>query len=260
VIRTHRFSSQTAIILGSMAALTILAWAYLLHLDRQMSEAMAYEIQMADMGMSMHAPWTIADGWFTFGMWAVMMFGMMAPSAAPILLLAAKSRVSANPAGTRWMPLFFGAGYMLVWVGFSAIAALVQWILHDAALLSPMMSAASPRVGGAILVGAGLYQLTPLKHACLKHCQRPLDFLMAHWRSGRAGALRMGAHHGVYCLGCCWALMGVLFVVGVMNLAWVAALAVFVLIEKLAPAAIVISRIAGAAIVVAGLIKFVLNA
>jgi len=255
--RTRAFSGHTAIILGSVAALTILAWAYLLHLDRS---ATADHIAMADMGMSGHAPWAMADVWFTFGMWTVMMFGMMAPAAAPVLLIAARARVSPRPAGTRWMPLFFGAGYMLVWVGFSAIAALVQWALHDAALLSPAMSAASPRVGGAILIGAGLYQLTPLKHACLAHCQRPLDFLMAHWRTGLAGALRMGAHHGVHCLGCCWALMAVLFVVGVMNLTWVAALAVFVLIEKIAPGAAFVTRIAGVAMIVAGLLRIVLNA
>jgi predicted metal-binding membrane protein len=120
-------------------------------------------------------------------------------------------------------------------------------------MLSPAMRASSPQLAGAILIGAGIYQVTPLKIACLTHCRSPLDFLVAHWRSGVAGAVRMGAHHGLYCLGCCWALMAVLFAAGIMNLAWVAAIAVFVLVEKLAPAAAVISRVGGAAMVLAGL-------
>jgi predicted metal-binding membrane protein len=138
-------------------------------------------------------------------------------------------------------------------VGFSIAAALVQWVLHDAALLSPMMAASNPRVAGAILVGAGLYQLTPIKGVCLTHCRSPLSFLMVHWREGHAGALQMGVRHGAYCLGCCWALMGVLFVVGVMNLAWVAVLTAFVLVEKVGPAGAGIARVAGAVMVVRGL-------
>src|SRR5262249_36655812 len=118
----------------------------------------------------------------------------------------------------------------------------------------------SPRVAGAILVGAGLYQLTPLKHQCLTHCRSPIDFLMAHWRGGATGPLRMGLHHGWYCLGCCWALMAVLFAVGVMNLAWVAAIAFLVLAEKMAPAAVHVSRIAATELVVFGFIKLVSNA
>jgi predicted metal-binding membrane protein len=124
-------------------------------------------------------------------------------------------------------------------------------------MLSPMMAASSPRVGGAILLAAGVYQLTPFKRACLTHCRSPLGFLMTHWRGGTRGALLMGLRHGAYCLGCCWALMGVLFAVGVMNLLWVAALTVFVLVEKSGPAGIVIARAAGAAMIAwGGLVVF----
>jgi predicted metal-binding membrane protein len=151
----------------------------------------------------------------------------------------------------------FGAGYFLIWFGFSAVAALVQWALHQSAMLSPAMAASSPRVAAAILIGAGLYQFTAFKDTCLTHCRSPLDFLMGHWRTGRTGAFRMGAHHGAYCLGCCWTLMIVLFAVGVMNLVWVAALTVFVLIEKVAPASPWISRTAGALLIIGGLMKIV---
>jgi predicted metal-binding membrane protein len=142
--------------------------------------------------------------------------------------------------------LVFGLGYVTVWVGFSACAALGQWVLHQTAVLSPVMAASNPILGGAILVAAGAYQVTPLKGACLTHCRSPLGFLMTNWRDGTIGAFQMGLLHGVYCLGCCWALMCVLFVVGVMNLVWVAALAVFVLVEKIAPAGRILARLAGA--------------
>jgi len=221
-----------------------------------MSAAMAYDREMAAMGMasmtSMNMPWTAADAFFTFAMWAVMMVGMMTPSAAPVVLLFAG--MQRGRGGPRW-PLVvaaFGAGYLIVWAAFSAAAALAQWGMHGAAMLSPMMATSSARLGGAILIAAGVYQLTPFKGACLTHCRSPLGFLMSHWRGGTAGALRMGIAHGTYCVGCCWALMGVLFVVGVMNLAWVAALTVFVLVEKIGPAGAIVARAAGLVMIAAG--------
>jgi len=242
----------------AIAAVTLLAWVYLFHLSRQMSAAAADDARMAAMGMAVTAQWTRTDVFLTFVMWTVMMVGMMAPSVTPVLLLAANA-----PRSERHvipLVLLFGAGYLLVWVGFSAIATVTQWLLHAGALLSPAMAASSPRIAGAILIGAGLYQLTPLKNMCLTHCRSPIDFLMSHWRGGRAGPIRMGVHHGLYCLGCCWALMAVLFAVGVMNLLWVAGLALFVLVEKMMPATVLVSRMAGAALLIAGAIKMVSNA
>jgi predicted metal-binding membrane protein len=242
----------------AIAAVTLLAWVYLFHLSRQMSAAAADDARMAAMGMAVTAQWTRSDVFLTFVMWTVMMVGMMAPSVTPVLLLAANA-----PRSERHVippVLLFGAGYLLVWVGFSAIATVTQWLLHAGALLSPAMAASSPRIAGAILIGAGLYQLTPLKNMCLTHCRSPIDFLMSHWRGGRAGPIRMGVHHGLYCLGCCWALMAVLFAVGVMNLLWVAGLALFVLVEKMMPATVLVSRMAGAALLIAGAIKMVSNA
>jgi predicted metal-binding membrane protein len=248
--RRERILISTCVVL-----LTALAWGYLVHLDRQMSSSMEYDTMMREMGMTMDMPWTAADVFFTFTMWTVMMVGMMAGSAAPVLLLFGSARRSRGARGVPLAVFLFGLGYLLVWTGFSACAALVQWALHQAAMLSPMMAMSSPRLAGAVLVGAGAYQLTPVKGACLTQCRSPLGFLMINWRNGNTGALQMGIRHGAYCLGCCWALMGVLFAVGVMNLIWVAALTAFVLVEKIAPAGAVVARLAGAAMIVFGVLR-----
>jgi predicted metal-binding membrane protein len=215
---------------------------------------MEHDTMMAEVGMAMDMSWTAADMFFTFAMWAVMMVGMMAGSAAPVLLLFAAAQARHAERGMRLAVLLFGLGYITVWVGFSACAALAQWGLHETAMLSPAMTASSPYLAGAILVVAGAYQLTPWKGACLTQCRSPLGFLMTNWRDGRLGALQMGIRHGAYCLGCCWALMCVLFVVGVMNLIWVATLAAFVLLEKIGPAGTVVARAAGAVMVLAGIL------
>jgi predicted metal-binding membrane protein len=236
---TRRFHRGRVTILSCVFLITVLAWTYLIRLDREM-------------GMVMNMPWSAVDVFFTFTMWSVMMIGMMTPAALPVLLLYA--RTSAGRAEGSMSPSvsLFALGYLTVWLGFSASAALAQFALHQSALLSPSMTVLSPRFGGAILFGAGLYQLTPLKRACLAHCQSPLGFLMSHWRDGKIGALEMGLRHGVYCLGCCWAIMCVLFAVGVMNLAWVAVLAVFVLLEKIGPSGAIVSRVGAVIMIAAG--------
>jgi predicted metal-binding membrane protein len=197
---------------------------------------------------------------FTFAMWAVMMVGMMAGSAAPVLLLFAATRAGRQQRGVPLAVLMFGLGYAAAWTGFSACAAIAQWALQRAAMLSPAMAASSPYLGGAILIVAGAYQLTPWKGACLTQCRSPLGFLMTNWRSGALGALQMGTRHGAYCLGCCWALMCVLFVVGVMNLVWVAALTGLVLLEKIGPAGAMVARVAGAVMMLAGISLIAANA
>ncbi|MFL9909388.1 DUF2182 domain-containing protein [Paraburkholderia sp. RL17-337-BIB-A] len=247
---------ERVLILGCVAAVTTLSWVYLFYLDHQMLSARQHDKMMMEMGMSMAAPWTTADVFFTFAMWVVMMVGMMAGSAIPVLLLFAGAHARRGGGRAPFIVLMFASGYLAVWIGFSACATLAQWALHHAALLSPELGAASPQVGGAILCAAGLYQLTPFKRACLMHCQSPLGFLMTRWRDGTSGALQMGMRHGAYCLGCCWALMCVLFVVGVMNLVWVAALALFVLLEKIGPAGAVLARTAGAAMIAVGVLLF----
>ena len=220
----------------------------------QMSSSMEYDSMMAKMGMAVNVRWTVADVFFTFVMWAVMMVGMMTGTAAPMLLLFAGAQAAQHQRSVPLAVLAFGLAYATVWVGFSACAALAQWALHETAMLSPAMAAASPRLAGAILIVAGVYQLTPFKGMCLTRCRSPLGFFMINWRPGIVGAFHMGMRHGAYCLGCCWALMGVLFVVGVMNLMGVAALTVCVLIEKIGPAGAVVGRVGGAVMVVFGVL------
>ena len=233
-----------------------IAWAYLLHLNRQMASEAAEATSMMEMGMRMDAPWRAADVFFTYAMWAVMMVGMMGASVAPVLLLFAATHARRADHGAWAAVPLFGLGYLTVWVGFSACATLAQWGLHQAALLSPMMATASPRLAGALLIAAGAYQLTPLKRACLTHCQSPLGFLMSHWRDGAVGAFQMGLRHGIYCLGCCWALMVVLFAVGVMNLAWVAVLTAFILVEKMGGTGAHVARIGGVLLIGLGILFF----
>jgi len=239
-----------------------LAWAYLVHLQRTMTSSSTASAAMGGMGMVMDAPWRATDVFFTFAMWSVMMVGMMTPAATPMLLIFAsrqstqRRRAQAQD-GPRSAVLLFALGYMTVWLGFSAAATLVQWALHGAALLSASIAVASPRVAGALLVAASVYQLTPAKRACLEHCQSPLGFLMSHWRDGPVGTYQMGLRHGIYCLGCCWALMAVLFAVGVMNLAWVAVLTAFILLERLASGGERVSQLGGLALIGLGCVALV---
>lgn len=182
-------------------------------------------------------------------MWWAMMLAMMLPSAAPmILLFAAVVRKKGVAGGSPGLAtgLFVGA-YSVVWGAFGVVATAAQWGLDDTAA-----ELRDPRLVGGLLVLAGLYQLTPWKHACLRRCRSPLDFLLTRWRSGPGGAFAMGAEHGAYCLGCCWLMMTLLFVAGVMNLVAVAAIASFVLVEKVAPAGHRIGRLAGIGLVATG--------
>ena len=206
----------------------------------------------AMMGMAANAPLSAADSFLTWVMWSVMMIGMMSASAAPVILLFASTQPRRDGWGVRAAVPAFGLGYLAIWLGFSAAAAVAQVALHQAALLSPAMTIVSSRLSAAILIGAGVYQLTPAKSACLRHCQSPLGFLMSNWRDGLSGAARMGLRHGLYCLGCCWAAMGVLFVVGVMNLAWVGLLTAFILLERFGRAGMLAARVGGVAMVAAG--------
>jgi predicted metal-binding membrane protein len=211
------------LILAGIAGVAGVAW-----LDLRRRAGGAMQMTMPEM-----EPWSITELAAILAMWMIMMIAMMLPSAAPTLLLFASTRRSQGDTGQPAIPIVvFATGYLLVWGGFSVAATALQAVLQQSMLLSPALATTNVWLGAAILVTAGLYQLTALKHACLRRCRSPLGFLLSSWREGRAGALVMGLRHGAYCLGCCWALMALLFVGGVMNLAWVAALAVFVLAEK----------------------------
>ena len=209
-----------------------LSWAYIVYLRANMPAINAGALGMT---VQMQA-WMPADFGFMFLMWAIMMVGMMLPSAAPMTLLYAGMVRKAERHGTPMAPTAaFVFGYLAMWCLFSVGATLVQWGLHEAAMLSPMMMANSQFLGAALLIMAGVYQLTPWKMVCLDHCRSPANFIAEHWQSGARGAFRLGIHHGAFCLGCCWALMGLLFVGGVMNLLWIAAITIFVFLEKVLP-------------------------
>jgi len=227
---------EKRVVAAGLVFLTALAWLYLFHLHRAMAMPMAGMPDMAGMMMPMSHDWTPTDLLLTFLMWAVMMVGMMVPAAAPMILTFAAINRRRVQWGRPYVPTaIFLTGYLLTWTAFSAAAAVAQWKLQEAALLDAHTQRAVPAVAGGLLILAGLFQLTPWKNACLTRCRSPLDFLTTAWREGRRGALWMGLQHGFYCVGCCWMLMALLFVVGVMNLVWVAAIAAFVLAEKLLP-------------------------
>jgi predicted metal-binding membrane protein len=237
-----------ALVIAGLAAVVACAWVYLTRASLDM-----YGRMDGAAAWMMEATWDAGYLLLIFLMWAAMMVAMMLPSALPTILIFHNAvrndpKVSSPP---RRM-FAFAAGYILAWFGFSVGATLLQWGFAEAALLSPMMVSASPWLGGAILIVAGVYQWTPLKYACLQHCRSPLAFLVEHWQPGMPGALRLGLRHGLHCVGCCWALMLLLFVGGVMSLLWIGAITAFVLMEKLAPYGAQGGRLSGLALVIAG--------
>jgi predicted metal-binding membrane protein len=231
----------------SLLALTGIAWLLLFR--------MAASMAMVDMAMAgMPMPWSLADALLMLAMWSVMMVGMMLPSALPMILLYQQMlRRYMTPPQRHLALLLFCLAYLLVWSGFSLIATALQWGLDRLSLLSPQMRSQSQWLGATLLMGAGAYQWLPSKSACLAHCRGPVQFLLGHWRSGVIGGWSMGLKHGLYCLGCCWMLMGLLFVGGVMNLLWAALIGACVLLEKLLPGGIWLGRIAGLLLFVWGM-------
>jgi len=236
------------ILIAALVVLTLIAALY---------TALGAGLRMSVPAMAMQpAQWTPAYFGLVFVMWWVMMVAMMTPSASPMILLYAAVKRKREPrAELALLTALFLAGYLLVWGGFSLIAAGLQWALELRGLVSAsMMSLTSATLGGAILLAAGLYQFTPVKRACLHHCRSPVEYLSRHLRPGRAGALRMGLEHGAYCLGCCWVLMALLFFGGIMNLYWILGLALLVLGEKVLPRGDLIGRGMGAGLVLWGVL------
>lgn len=238
------------VVLAALALITAASWAYLVYDARRMA---AGEGSCCTLATTDARTWRGGDVAMLLVMWVVMMVAMMAPTAGPMVLTFAAVNRRRRADRRPYVPTaVFLLGYLIAWALFSVGATAAQWLLHAAALLSDQMAAASPLFGGAVLVAAGIFQLTPLKHACLAHCRSPLAFIMTEWRDGWAGAMRMGLRHGAFCLGCCWVLMLLLFVVGVMNLLWVASLTGLVLAEKLVPAGARVGRVAGVALIAWG--------
>jgi predicted metal-binding membrane protein len=242
------------IVLSALLLLTAIAWAYVIWLTADMALPSAMP-GMAAMMAPTFAPWTVAHFLFMFAMWVVMMVGMMTPSAAPMALIYAQVARRSASLGQAFAPVgWFVAGYLLAWTLFSVLAALAQWSLESLALITPMMMSASRPFGALVLMVAGAYQWLPIKDSCLSQCRAPLSFVQRHggFQPRALGSLRLGFTHGMYCIGCCWALMLLLFVGGVMNLLWIAALMIFALLERLIPGGRMFSRLAGVMAVTAG--------
>jgi predicted metal-binding membrane protein len=242
------------VLVAGLVAVLVMAWGWLMAgAGMEMSAVEMTAMAGMDGWLMRPAVWTPAYAVLIFAMWWVMMVAMMLPSAAPMLLLFARVNRKDKSAGAPLVPTaLFAGGYLLGWAVFCAGAAALQWGLESARLLSPMLVTTNRWLGAGILIAAGLSQFTPLKAMCLRRCRTPLGFLLGNWRSGRLGALRMGLEHGAFCLGCCWFRMALLFFGGVMNLYWIAGLAVFVLLEKTVPLGHWFGRLAGAVLVAWG--------
>jgi predicted metal-binding membrane protein len=222
------------------------AWAYMIREARGMNLDRVCHCLGMPMGGTAAGDWSAGSLLPLFLMWAGMMVAMMLPSAMPMILTFAAVSRNRRRQQRPYVPVgVFVAGYIAIWSLFSALAAVAQFILHRQALLSPAMASTSATLGGVLLIAAGIFQFTPLKRACLAHCRTPLEFIMTGWRDGVPGAFRMGLEHGLFCAGCCWALMSLLFLVGVMNILWIAALSLLVGLEKLLPRGLWLSSATG---------------
>jgi predicted metal-binding membrane protein len=237
------------LVISCLLLVVVLCWAYLFTGAGMRMQATGDMLAPASAG-----PWTPGYAVLVLVMWAVMMAAMMLPSAAPTILLytviARRRRERGQPANAS--SGVFAFGYLATWAAFSVAATALQFVLENAALMSPAMQTTSVELAGGVLIAAGLYQWTPLKRACLRYCSTPLVFIMRYWRPGKAGALSMGLRHGTYCVGCCWLIMLLLFVGGIMNFGWIAGIALFVLVEKLVPAGHWIGKSAGVLLVLWG--------
>lgn len=247
---------RTVMLVG-LGLITLLAWIYLL-LGAGMGMSGLEMTQLSTGGgMAMEmgpASWGIGYVLVMFLMWWIMMIAMMLPSATPMILLAAALNRKAAPNRQPYgKSSYFAAGYLLAWAAFSAIAVAVQYGLTTSGLLSSLMQSTSTVLASGLLIAAGLWQFTSVKRSCLRHCRSPIKFLVEHRRPGNLGSLITGWHHGIYCIGCCWFLMALLLVGGVMNLYWIVGLAAYVLIEKIFPGGERIGQIVGAGLLAWGL-------
>jgi predicted metal-binding membrane protein len=239
-----------AILIGSMIGITIISWLYIIYLYKKMDPM---DMDAFLFAMPMTGDWSLTDFLLLFLMWFIMMVAMMTASVAPLILLFAmvnRQKQQQNP----FVPtVYLLAGYFAIWAMFSLGATVLQWALQQAAWLNPDMKITYRTLGGVILLIAGLFQFSPFKQQCLYYCQSPIDFIHKKWKNGKKGAFQMGMANGLYCLGCCWILMVVLFVAGIMNLLWIALIGLFVLVEKLVRKGRLISYAAGAVLVLYGL-------
>ena len=249
LLRRDRLVVAVALVL-----VVCLSWGYVLAgAGMGMSGFEMTRHTLMDMDMSTLAAWDSNYVVLMFFMWWIMMIAMMLPSTTPVILLAAAlNRRSNNTRPPYGSTLSFATGYLLAWAGFSALAVGIQWLLQHAELISGVLKSSSTLLSVLLLLLAGAWQFTAWKYACMAHCRGPVEYLSAHYRPGNKGALIMGLNHGLYCLGCCWFLMVLLFVGGVMNLYWITGLAVYVWAEKMLPAGARIDRMMGVVLIAWG--------
>ena len=251
------------VVIAALSIVIALSWGYMLvgagmgmsvvEMTRMSQQGISE--RMAGMTMMTPASWTPGYAVLMFVMWWIMMVAMMLPSAAPMILLFAAINRKQRDIGHPYVATsVFALGYLAAWGGFSLVAVMLQWAFERTHLLSSTFAGANVILAGLLLLAAGVYQLTPLKHACLRRCRSPLAFLVTHWPRGPRGALRVGLAHGAYCVGCCWSLMGLLFFGGVMNLYWIVGLALFVFFEKIFPAGHWLGQITGVVLSVWGVV------
>jgi predicted metal-binding membrane protein len=243
------------IILSGLFFTTLLSWSYIIYLYKQM-----YPMNMDALffAMPMTSEWTYIDFSLLFLMWIVMMIAMMTPSVSPLILIFAMINRQRKQQERPFVnAAYLIAGYFLVWAAFSLVATALQWLLQLMSLLNSEMKTTNKILGGIILIATGIFQFTPLKQTCLAHCRSPLNFVLQHWKEGKQGALKMGIENGFYCLGCCWMLMLLLFVTGIMNLLWVSIIAIFVLLEKILPRTKWVPYIAGTVLILYGILLFI---
>ena len=238
-----RAGQDRLLIAGALGVALLFCWGYLLY--------MVWGMVHMDVGADMlimprMTEWREADVLLVFLMWTIMMAAMMLPSSAPMISVYARIARERSKSRQAFVATFvFVCGYLFVWAGFSLLAALAQWALLEARLVSPMMKSTSPLLSAALLAAAGVYQFTSLKHVCLKKCRSPMSFILTEWRDSHRGAFVMGFRHGLFCVGCCWLLMLLLFVFGVMNVLWIVLLTALVLMEKVLPRARWLDRAIG---------------
>ena len=246
ILKKDRF-----VVLAALVILCFLSWLYIIYLYNQMHPM---DMDAFLFAMPMTSNWSWTDFVLLFLMWFVMMIAMMTLSVAPLVLIFTsinrKLQLQQNPFVSSGYLL---SGYFLVWAAFSLFATILQWLLQRVSLLNPEMITTSRILGGIIFILAGVFQFTPLKNTCLNTCRSPIAFIHQYWKDGKRGALQMGMQNGIYCLGCCWILMILLFVSGIMNILWIAIISLFVLIEKVLPSK-VISSIAGIALIAYGIV------
>jgi predicted metal-binding membrane protein len=243
-------SRERLAVWGGITAVTAVSWLALacLPIPGNMSDG-AGAVMASAMGPGA-TMWPLHDAWLIFVMWTIMMAAMMLPSASPMIAMYARI-ARGRAAGRIWHVWLFLAGYLMAWAAFSAAITAVQYPLESTRIIGDAMRI-GPLAGGLLLIATGIYQLTPLKEACLSQCRSPLGFFMTKWRPGGRGAFAMGLDHGVFCVGCCWLLMALMFVAGAMNLLWTVALTIFVLLEKAAPRGDIFARVSGVAMIVSG--------